>query len=739
MRAHPKSVVDYLSRIGAERLNFRKAMVKTHVGEYYIEKALIKFNEDGSVECDKKEYAPTADEAEKIKEDLTAIVFPKAIHAGSSDRLWKLVKGRPTLYEFYDLTSHDIIMVQERIDPAFAKGNQKYRPWVMMDDGEWEPAEPDGSLPFWKPKDHQPGRRIMIHEGAKAAEYVDRMLREHGEKWDHPWARELAGFEHWGMIGGALAPHRSDYDELHKAKPFDVIYACDRDPSGESALVKVSKKYAHSMKGVIFGKKFPEGWDMADEVPKRLFSYAGRYLGPKISELMVPATYATYQIPNPSGKGRPITLLSEEFAREWIHVVTPEVYLHNNWPNRTYTSSEFDNKVRPFSDVNETSKLLKGDNVNKADSLRYIPGDDPGLHTMSERYVNTYTPSPIDPEPGDATPWIEFMEYLIPDETERHEVLKWCATLVSKPSHRMLYGLLLISEMQGIGKGTLGEKILGPLVGKENTSFPTESQIVDSNYNYWIAHHRFAVIHEIYAGNSSKAYNKMKSIITDKSVDVEKKYQAIYTIENWLHVLACSNSLRALKLDNEDRRWFVPKLTEKLQPEIYWENFLRWLDEEGGLNIIRWWCDEFVKNVNNVIFSRQRAPDSLAKQQMVFEAYSAGQKLVHNLLSSIKIEIDKGKLPPTTFVIDTDLVNAIRNEIYEGRYNDKLEKPMTVRGVAKGLGWKCGDTQAQISGWSKSTFGGRILSLNEDVAKKSPGQLSDLGLSPLDLSKFIGL
>ena len=36
----------------------------------------------------------------------------------------------------------------------------------------------------------------------------------------------------------------------------------------------------------------------------------------------------------------------------------------------------------------------------------------------------------------------------------------------------MLYGLLLVSETQGVGKTTLGERILAPLVGWHNVSVP---------------------------------------------------------------------------------------------------------------------------------------------------------------------------------------------------------------------------------------------------------------------------
>ena len=90
----------------------------------------------------------------------------------------------------------------------------------------------------------------------------------------------------------------------------------------------------------------------------------------------------------------------------------------------------------------------------------------------------------------------------------------------------MRYGLLLVSAMQGVGKGTLAEKILKPLVGENNVSAPNENQVVDQSFNDWIAHRRLVIIHEIYAGQSKKAYNKIKPLITDDSVYVNKKFFA---------------------------------------------------------------------------------------------------------------------------------------------------------------------------------------------------------------------
>ena len=114
---------------------------------------------------------------------------------------------------------------------------------------------------------------------------------------------------------------------------------------------------------------------------------------------------------------------------------------------------------------------------------------------------------------------------------------------------------MLISEQTGVGKGTLGEKILAKIIGEDNVSSPEEQEIVDSSFNYWCAHKRLAIVHEIYAGQSWKAYNKLKSVITDLYITIKQKFLANYRIDNvgW-HIFACSNSMQALKMADEDRR-----------------------------------------------------------------------------------------------------------------------------------------------------------------------------------------
>lgn len=54
---------------------------------------------------------------------------------------------------------------------------------------------------------------------------------------------------------------------------------------------------------------------------------------------------------------------------------------------------------------------------------------------------------------------------------------------------------MLISEEQGVGKPTLAEAILKPLMGEWNASTPSANEIVNSDYNGWIVRKRFSICH----------------------------------------------------------------------------------------------------------------------------------------------------------------------------------------------------------------------------------------------------
>ena len=87
------------------------------------------------------------------------------------------------------------------------------------------------------------------------------------------------------------------------------------------------------------------------------------------------------------------------------------------------------------------------------------------MHSDGVQVYNCHVPTMVKPSKGSAKPFLDYIGYLVPKKREQKYLLQWIATLVARPDVRMKYGLLLVSEEQGIGKSTLCDHILAPLVG----------------------------------------------------------------------------------------------------------------------------------------------------------------------------------------------------------------------------------------------------------------------------------
>jgi hypothetical protein len=261
---------------------------------------------------------------------------------------------------------------------------------------------------------------------------------------------------------------------------------------------------------------------------------------------------------------------------------------------------------------------------------------------------------------------------MFPVEAEKKEVERWCATLIARPDTRMEYGVLLVSESTGVGKTTLGSHILAPLVGIQNVGWPSEGDITNSDFNDWIANKRLVVVSEIYSGHSWKAYHSLKSMITDREITVNQKYQRRYVIDNWCHIIASSNSMRALKMEEDDRRWFYPEVTEVRWPREKFVKLRNWLDS-GGLGIIKTWA----KNYKDYVQPGERAPMTGRKKELIRGSRSEAQSEAAELAEAL-IGVNK----PIGLAIK-DIVAHVRasaqGKVFDSDY--EIRKTMTEVGA----------------------------------------------------------
>jgi len=621
---------------------FLSAAVEETRGRYRRDLAVVRFTREGEILAE-GEYAPTEDEAKQVRQAILGAKLPKQVsslprmpslppalqkvRSAAAHREWPKV-----FFEFYDAAGN-FLMLQHRVEKPDAP--KSYLPYTYYDDNEWRQLEPEGLLPLYGQPDLKLYETVVIHEGAKAAAYCQWLRDGHSPearelRAAHPWRDFIEYTGHVGWIGGAHAAHRTDWSPLKGIRRAYIV--TDNDRAGVAAAPKIAEQLRAVTTHIQFTQEWPASFDLGDPFPPTMFKTfknKAYFVGPSWREVAHPATFAT-TLWTPPGEKRPVAILRDEFAEQWLYLEEIDRLISREFPELIREEKVFNKQVRSFSHVKDTGALVVRHFHGRAVKPAYRPGAPSGLITTDTASFNLHRPTTVRPLPGaDYSPWIQFLEHLVPNHTERKQVERWCATLIARPETRMKWALLLVSETQGTGKGTLGT-ILVELVGPHNASQPSASTVVDSNFNSWIAHKRLVVVAEMYEGHSWLAYNKLKSIVTDPEITINEKYTREYKTENWAHIFACSNDLRALKIESKDRRWFLPEVTEELWSQEQFADFHTWLKCEGYRAILQWALD-----YGDYVGEGENSPSTERKIQVVEDSRSVHQKAAMQLIDQV--------------------------------------------------------------------------------------------------------
>lgn len=638
-------VASYLDRIDARMRGLLTAAATEAEGRYRRDRGVIRFSREGEVVTDPG-FEPTPDEARSIRQAILGSRLPSSIAMKAMPALPKelqqirsaeaRVDWPKQILEFWNIRG-EFVMLQVRKD--MPDGTKAYLPFTYYDDHKWRQLEPEGLLPLFGLDQIKHRSFVAIHEGAKAAAYCrwlsESMTRDASEQLlAHPWRDFISHAAHVGWIGGAFAPHRTDWSALNGIR--DAYIVTDNDKPGVAAAQAIAEQLRVNTTHIQFTQEWPPGFDLADPFPQSMYkTYRNKtyYIGPRWRDLAHPATFAT-DLWTPPGRKNPIAKLRPSFAGQWTYLEAIDRFVSNEFPDLVREDKVLNKQLRPFSHTKFTSELIVAHYQGRIVKPTYRPSAPSGPITLDTAAFNFHRPTTVQPlEGADNSFWLEFLTHLFPDPTERHHVERWAATLIAKLGTKMKWGLLLVSETQGTGKGTFAS-ILMKLVGEHNASQPTAAAVVESQFNSWAAHKRLVVIPEIYEGHSWKAYNKLKSLITETSIRVNEKFAREYEAENWAHILACSNDLRAIKMEETDRRWFYPEVTETLWPQHRFVQFYDWLECEGYGAIMQW-----AKDFGDYVTEGEPAPWTARKQQAVEDSRSAHEKMAIQLMEEANLQV----------------------------------------------------------------------------------------------------
>ncbi len=189
----------------------------------------------------------------------------------------------------------------------------------------------------------------------------------------------------------------------------------------------------------------------------------------------------------------------------------------------------------------------------------------PYFTNNNQKCLNFYKPFQSDLQPtGNLDLWHEFMERLFRCDNERVYCESFFAHIIQKPEERPTFGLMFTSQ-QGTGKGKLCQIMTELLSGQVFVC----SSFEEFTDRFSIALHNTLLCQlDDVVAKSDKQMSTLKSKITEPKQKFEaKNNQAVYE-KCYTRMILASNERRPLRLDNGDRRWYLPEyMTHKVSPD----------------------------------------------------------------------------------------------------------------------------------------------------------------------------
>jgi hypothetical protein len=161
-------------------------------------------------------------------------------------------------------------------------------------------------------------------------------------------------------------------------------------------------------------------------------------------------------------------------------------------------------------------------------------------------------------------------------------ILNHFAHIMQFPNKRMGTALVFISK-EGSGKNIFLDFLCDFVFGEKVSVSISDISKVTEKFNSIIANRLFTVLNECGQVNSSEyntTWEKMKTLITEKRYDMEKKFSDPISIPNYNNMVFLSNNPNPIKMGGGNRRYSVFKCNDEYKGNNeYFEKLINSLDQ----------------------------------------------------------------------------------------------------------------------------------------------------------------
>ncbi|OWY33208.1 hypothetical protein CEJ45_17300 [Herbaspirillum aquaticum] len=142
----------------------------------------------------------------------------------------------------------------------------------------------------------------------------------------------------------------------------------------------------------------------------------------------------------------------------------------------------------------------------------------------------------------------------------------------------------MLSSAPGTGKGFLFHNILTPIL--QHTHLVKDYDGLMGKHSVALAHNLLILLDDAKTSSDSME-TKLKSALSEPRVAIEPKHEMPRMVDTYARVILASNELRPLRLDKDERRWYVPQRIEHRVSLEETANFISqiaaWLEEPESL------------------------------------------------------------------------------------------------------------------------------------------------------------
>ncbi len=279
-----------------------------------------------------------------------------------------------------------------------------------------------------------------------------------------------------------------------------------------------------------------------------------------------------------------------------------------------------------------TNKLLNSKNFAKAEtfitSARYKPGliyVKTGEIPLVQKGIvlNIYIPNYVQPKKGDIQFILDFFIWLIGQDKWK-TIEQWIAYNIQEPGIKIRWALVLVSEVEGVGKGLLA-RILSRILGYENVNENANYKHLTNTHNTLLIGTQVLVLNEVSLGDfKSKAEgtNTLKNFVADPFYSCNFKNKPMVKLPNLTNFMLFSNDPRVLSINDGARRYFFCNI-KKTEEEIiqktnegFFDKAWNFADsDEGAAALIHYFKNEVI--IEDPTIFQKRAPQTNDLKELI--------------------------------------------------------------------------------------------------------------------------